>query len=500
MFLGIDLGTSAVKVVLVDDSQQIIAHESVGLSIERPHPLWSEQDPEAWWRATETALDRLRDREPKGLAGVTGIGLSGQMHGATLLDDADRVLRPAILWNDGRSADACRELERRVPAIQQITGNLVMPGFTAPKLVWLESNEPETFARVRRVLLPKDYLRLKLSGDAVSEMSDASGSLWLDVARREWSSELVEATGLRPNAMPRLVEGSEASGQLRGALAARWGMKPDVIIAGGAGDQAAGAIGAGIVSEGHALLSLGTSGVLFAAGERFAPNPSGGVHAFCHALPDRWHQMSVILSAASCLRWWVSAAGARDEAELLSELADGAPSGPVPIFLPYLSGERTPHNDPMAQGVFFGMNHDHRRRDLTRAVLEGVAFAFEDGHRVLREAGTEIRRTTVVGGGARSILWAQILSNALNLPLDVASDAEIGPALGAARLARLAVTNENPEDICRTAAIAKRVDPDPHEAERLRERHDIYRDLYARLRDIYPLLNEASESSQRSSN
>jgi xylulokinase len=276
LYLGIDLGTSAVKILLVEEEERVIAQASVPLEVQRPRPLWSEQDPESWWRATCGAIQELRRSHPRELARVRGIGLSGQMHGATLLDERDRVLRPAILWNDGRSSEACAELERRIPAIVEITGNAVMPGFTAPKLVWLAEHEPETFARVAKVLLPKDYLRLRLSGDHASEMSDAAGTLWLDVAARAWSEALLEATGLRIEAMPRLHEGSQATGRLRPQLSEEWSMRSEALIAGGAGDNAAGAVGVGVVEPGRALLSLGTSGVYFVASDAFAPNPAGG--------------------------------------------------------------------------------------------------------------------------------------------------------------------------------------------------------------------------------
>jgi len=484
MYLGIDLGTSAVKIVLVDPDQRVVAQQSAPLEVSRPQLLWSEQDPESWWSATCTALDALRADAGSALSGVTAIGLSGQMHGATLLDAADRVLRPAILWNDGRSAAACAELVRRLPSVERITGNLVMPGFTAPKLVWLAEHEPEVFARVARVLLPKDWLRLRLSGEFASEMSDASGTLWLDVGARAWSDDVREATGLPPGSLPRLVEGSEATGTLLPSLAARWGLGPGVVVAGGGGDQAAGAVGAGVVRPGDGLLALGTSGVYFVAGDRFAPSPERGAHAFCHALPARWHQMSVILSAASCLTWVAALVGATDEAAALSWL-DGAPEEEVPLFLPYLSGERTPHNDPNAKGVFFGLSHDTGPEQLVRSVLEGVAFALRDGQDVLRETGTVIRRVSVVGGGARSALWGRILATALEQPLDYARDAEVGPAFGAARLGRLAESGEAPEDVCRPAPAERTIEPDPELAGPLHARRERFRELYRTLRTSF---------------
>jgi xylulokinase len=483
LFLGIDLGTSAVKVVLVDDGQRLVDQASVALAVSRPRPLWSEQDPEDWWRATDTALCGLRERRGRELGGVLGIGLSGQMHGATLLDAREQSLRPAILWNDGRSAAECLELERRVPRAREISGNLAMPGFTAPKLLWVARHEPDIFARTQQVLLPKDYLRLRLSGERVSEMSDASGTLWLDVAKRAWSDELLAACSLRPSAMPRLIEGSEKSAELLPELARRFGVPERIPIAGGAGDQAAGAIGAGVIRPGDAFLSLGSSGVAFAADSRFSPNPAQAVHAFCHALPNTWHQMSVILSAASCLSWFARVSGVASESALLAEIeAAGSDLGDV-FFLPYLSGERTPHNDPLATGVFVGLRHDSTRADLGRAVLEGVAFALADGLEALCAAGATLGRIAVIGGGARSRFWGAILANALCRPLGYARDAEIGPAFGAARLGRLAATGETPESVCTPLPIELEIAPDPRLRERYREKHAEFRKLYRALRN-----------------
>ena len=357
MFLGIDVGTSGVKAVLVDDDQQIVAEATSPLVVDRPHPLWSEQSPAMWWSATREAVARVRSASRAAFSAVRGIGLSGQMHGATLLGADLHVLRPAILWNDGRSHAECAELEAREPRSRAITGNAAMPGFTAPKLLWIEHHEPSVFARTAHVLLPKDWLRLELSGDLATDPSDASGTLWLDVAKRQWSPEMLAACRMAPGGVPRIFEGAQPTGTMRRDLAIEWGFSTPPIIAAGAGDNAAGAVGVGVVNPGQALLSLGTSGVVFLVTDRFAPNPRGGVHAFCHCIPDTWHQMSVMLSAASCLSWIASATGARDEAALLEEIeANGSRPSPA-LFLPYLSGERTPHNDPKAQGVLFGLTH-----------------------------------------------------------------------------------------------------------------------------------------------
>jgi xylulokinase len=488
MYLGIDLGTSELKVVLVDGEQRLVATARSELSLQRPQPLWSEQSPADWWAAVETATADLRRRVPRELAAVRAIGLSGQMHGAVLLDAQGRVLRPAILWNDVRSGVECAELERRAPDLRRITGNLAMPGFTAPKLLWVAAHEPAVFRATAKVLLPKDYLRRRLTGDDVSEMSDASGTSWLDVGRRDWSDAMLEATGLARRHMPRLVEGSAVSGTLLPELARAWGMSERVIVAGGGGDNAATAIGIGAVRDGQAFLSLGTSGVLFVATAAFRPNPAQGVHAFCHALPDQWHQMAVMLSAASCLRWVTRLAGAADEAALLAEVEALPPEArrQSPLFLPYLSGERTPHNDPHAKGVWFGLTHDTDRAALGYAVLEGVAFGLADGYRALQAVGTAAPAASLVGGGARSRFWAELIAGALGLPLQRHEGGEVGAAFGAARLALLATEpNTHAEDVCIPPPILDRIEP-PSWADMLAPRFERFRRLYQALHPLFP--------------
>jgi xylulokinase len=488
MYLGIDLGTSELKVVLVDGQQRLVATARSELSLQRPQPLWSEQKPADWWAAVETATADLRRRVPRELAAVRAIGLSGQMHGAVLLDAQGRVLRPAILWNDVRSGVECAELERRAPDLRRITGNLAMPGFTAPKLLWVAAHEPAVFRATAKVLLPKDYLRRRLTGDDVSEMSDASGTSWLDVGRRDWSDAMLEATGLARRHMPRLVEGSAVSGTLLPELARAWGMSERVIVAGGGGDNAATAIGIGAVRDGQAFLSLGTSGVLFVATAAFRPNPAQGVHAFCHALPDQWHQMAVMLSAASCLRWVTRLAGAADEAALLAEVEALPPEArrQSPLFLPYLSGERTPHNDPHAKGVWFGLTHDTDRAALGYAVLEGVAFGLADGYRALQAVGTAAPAASLVGGGARSRFWAELIAGALGLPLQRHEGGEVGAAFGAARLALLATEpNTRAEDVCIPPPILDRIEP-PSWADMLAPRFERFRRLYQALHPLFP--------------
>ncbi|HTO83307.1 MAG TPA: xylulokinase [Methylomirabilota bacterium] len=488
MYLGIDLGTSELKVVLIDHEQRLRATARQALALQRPHPQWSEQDPAAWWQAVEAALADLRGRAPRELAAVEGIGLSGQMHGAVLLDAAGRVLRPAILWNDVRSSRECAELEARAPALRQITGNLAMPGFTAPKLLWVARHEPEIFRATAKVLLPKDYLRRRLTGEDVSEMSDASGTLWLDVGRRDWSDALLEATGLTRAHMPRLVEGRAAGGTLRTDLARAWGMGDGVVVSGGGGDNAATAIGIGAVADGQAFLSLGTSGVLFVATAAFRPNPAEAVHTFCHALPGHWNQMAVMLSAASCLRWVTQLTGAKDEAALLAEVEALSEDRrrQAPLFLPYLSGERTPHNDASAKGVWFGMTHDTDRAALGYAVLEGVAFGMADGYRALRAVGTSLRNTSLVGGGARSRFWAELLASALDLPLQRHAGGEVGAAFGAARLAILATdASADVAAVCQPPPLLDSIAPVPAWSAMLAPRFERFRELYRMLRPLF---------------
>jgi xylulokinase len=474
LYIGLDIGTSSVKAVLVNDEDHTLASASEPLSVSRPQPGFSEQNPEDWWTATLSAVDRLAAEQPKAVAAVTGIGLSGQMHGAVLLDARDAVLRPAILWNDGRSIAECAELEARFPALRDVTGNIAMPGFTAPKLLWVRKHEPAVFAATRKVLLPKAYVRLRLTGEHIEDMSDASGTLWLEPARRDWSDAALAATDLTRDHMPRLVEGSAPGGRLKPEFASRWGMSAPPLLAGGAGDNAASAVGLGAVAPGSAFLSLGTSGVLWATTARFAPNPASTVHAFCHAVPNTWHQMGVILAAASALAWLAKLLGA-SETELLAPLGD-APSRPSPVlFLPYLSGERTPHNDPALRGVFAGLGLEADRSELAQAVLEGVAFAFCDCQAALAEAGTQITEADVVGGGARSRAWIAILASALGIPLHRVAESETGGAGGAARLARLAVTGERVEAVCVRRPVIETIAPDPVLREAYRERLVAYR-------------------------
>ncbi len=485
-YLGIDIGTSGVKALLIDEHGRALGEASAA-SVEpvRPHPGWSEQNPADWWNATLAAVDKLKASHPSELASVRGIGLSGHMHGATLLGKNDEVLRPAILWNDGRSAAECKEMEAALPTLRQLAGNIAMPGFTAPKIAWVRKHEPAIFDQIAKVLLPKAYVRLLLTGEYVEDMSDAAGTLWLDVARRDWSDELLAVTGLNRSHMPRLVEGSAPSGSLKRDLAQRWGMDANVVVAGGAGDNAASACGIGAIRPGEGFVSLGTSGVLFVSNERFSPNTEGAVHAFCHAIPDTWHQMGVILSATDSLNWLSKITGQR-QAEL-SGAAEAQFTGPgEEIFLPYLSGERTPHNNAGARGSFVGLSHSTDTAKLAQAVMEGVTYAFRDSQRVLADAGTKIDRLLAVGGGSKSALWLRMIATNLDMEIALPEDGDFGGALGAARLGLCAAEGASPATVMTMPPIRTVIAPD-------RSLSAAYSDQYARYRALYPAIEEAHQ-------
>ncbi|MFZ7159465.1 xylulokinase [Avibacterium gallinarum] len=479
MYIGIDLGTSGVKVVLLDEDQHILATSHKELSISRPHALWSEQDPEAWWQATHQAMLNLAKQQ--NLKTVKAIGLTGQMHGATLLDKTDHILRPAILWNDGRSAAECTELEELVPQSRQITGNLMMPGFTAPKLKWVQKNEPHLFEQIHKVLLPKDYLRLKMTGEYASDMSDASGTMWLDVEKRQWDNTILEATGLNLDKMPNLFEGNQITGYLRQEIAQQWGMNSVPVVAGG-GDNAAGAIGIGLYQAGQAMLSLGTSGVYFVVTDRFTANPQKAVHSFCHALPERWHLMSVILSAASAIDWIKNIIGNNDISQLFQQMAHCTTLSQA-LFLPYLSGERTPHNDPYATGVFWGLSHNDSNITLAKAVLEGVSFALADGIDVLHETGARAESISLIGGGTKSAYWRQLLADITGGTLEYRTGGDVGPALGAAKLAQIALNpKEEISTYCRHLPLEEVYTPNAQAHEQYQQKRERYHQLYQRLK------------------
>ena len=464
--VGIDVGTTGVKALAISPDGEVLARAEVGYPLSTPRPGWSEQDPADWARAAGDALARL-GVEP------AGIGLSGQMHGLVCLDADERVLRPAILWNDQRTGEQCAEIEARVgrERLVELTGNRALPGFTAPKLLWLREHEPETYARIAHVLLPKDYVRLKLTGERAIDVADASGTLLLDVARRTWSDEVLDALELDPAWLPRLLESPEVSGRTAAGIP----------VAAGAGDQAAGALGVGVDRPGPLSVVLGTSGVVFAALPGYAHDPEGRAHAFCHAVPGAWHAMGVMLSAAGSLAWLQGILAAPYDA-LLAD-AERAPAGAEgALFAPYLAGERTPHADPNARAALVGLTLRHDRGAVVRSVLEGVAYGLRDSLELLQSLGMTADRGRISGGGARSELWTTIVAAVLGLPLE-RTEAEEGAAFGAALLGGIneGVFADAGEAVAATVRVRDRVEPDPGW-------QAAYEDGYARYCDLYPTL------------
>ncbi|OSP56621.1 xylulokinase [Pseudoruegeria sp. SK021] len=478
MYLGLDLGTSGVKALLIGADQSVIDEAHAPLEVFRPHPGWSEQSPADWVTAVGAVMDALAARQS--LAQIKGIGLSGHMHGATLLDASDNVLRRCILWNDTRAHEEAAALDSD-PDFRAITGNIVFPGFTAPKLLWVQRNEPEIFAKVRRVLLPKDYLRLWLTGEAVSEMSDAAGTSWLDTRTRDWSAPLLAACSLDTAQMPRLIEGNAVSGTVRQEIVNRWGLNPNVIVAGGGGDNAASAVGVGVVQAGQAFVSLGTSGVLFAASAAYEPDPASAVHTFCHALPDTWHQMGVILSATDALNWYAGLVG-QTAADLTRGLGPLQAPGSA-LFLPYLGGERTPHNDSRIRASLTGIDHTTDAAAGTRAVIEGVTHAIRDSYDALTATGTRIDSLIAVGGGSRSDYWLTGIATALGIDVSVPQSGEFGAAFGAARLAQMAATGAGIE-IATAPVIDRTIAPVAGLTDAFAEAHDRYSRTYQALKGL----------------
>ena len=458
--LGIDCGTSALKAVLVDAGEIVLASAVRAYQPDHPHPLWSEQDPDVWRAAMFAAIGELRQCAPAALGGVRAIGFSGQMHSAVLVGRDDRPLRPAMLHNDARAFAEAGELWEKHRGLADVVGVKPMAGLTAPKLMWLRRHEPQVFARVAHVLLPKDYLRLCLTGEKRTDMSDAAGTWWLDEAERRWSPEALAASGVDPAWVPPLAEGSQAAGRLARGVADELGLPRAAIVAAGGGDAAVGAIGIGAIRPGDAFISLGTATQLIVASDRYRAAPEKLVHSFAHALPQRWYRMAAMLNGAGALAFAARLVG-REVAELEAEAASGYRGPGETIFLPYLSGERTPHDDPYARGVVFGLCEAASRVDLARAVMEGVAFTLADARDCLEAAGDSFTRVGLIGGGAKSALWTRMIAAAIGCEIVRYRGGEAGPAFGAARLARLAATGEAPEDVCKPPDIADVTPPDP---------------------------------------
>ena len=479
--LGIDLGTSELKAILMDLDGTVLAHSGVRLSVSRRHSGWSEQAPEDWWQACLQALAQLRGHAA--FARVACIGLSGQMHGAVLLGADNRVLYPAILWDDSR---AVAEAEQLGAEFSEVTGSLPMAGLTAPKLLWLQQHEPEVFKAIACVLSPKDYLRLRLTGERISDMSDAAGTLWLDVAQRQWFSPMLRATGLALQQMPRLVEGGAASAAL---TASGLGLSTDVVIAGGGGDNPVAAVGIGAINAGDGFITLGTSAAIVAITDHAAGNPASAVHSFCHALPNRWYTMGAMLAGASCLRWVTRLTGQPDEQALLDQVQVQLPiAQPVPLdtplFLPYLAGERTPHNDPLLRGGFMGLGHDCTPAMLGYAVMEGVGFGLLDALRAVQSAGADVTACALVGGGARSGYWAQLLANILQRDIFTLHGSELSACIGAAKLGFMAI-GQGAELLAAGMPVKARYKPDLTQQPVLAARYRKFQGLLSAAKSLH---------------
>ncbi len=481
-YLGLDLGTSGLRGLLTDGSGSVLASAEADYDVSRPLHGWSEQDPADWIMALDQVMVALQKAAPNAMAGVQGIGVAGHMHGAVLLDKTGDVLRPCILWNDTRSFAEAAELDT-IDQVRAVSGNIVFPGFTAPKLMWVHRHEPDIFEAIEKVLLPAAYLNFYLTGAYVGDLSDAAGTSWLDTGARNWSDTMLAASGMHHTHMPRLVEGSEPAAPLRDSLANKWSLPKGIIVAGGAGDNAAAACGVGALNEGDGFVSLGTSGVVLAARDHYAPDPATAVHTFCHAVPGRWYQMGVILAATDCLNWLSRQIG-QSPASLTNGLGDDL-GPPVSLqFLPYLSGERTPHNDSRIRGAFVGLDVAHTPHDLTRAVLQGVSFALADSLDALTATGADLQRLIAIGGGSDSKLWLQMLATVLNLPIDVPEKGEFGAAMGAARLAICAATGANPDTVMTKPTIAQTIMPNADLTDAYAKRRETWAKIYPALKDL----------------
>ncbi|SFB29537.1 xylulokinase [Collimonas sp. OK607] len=487
--LGIDLGTSELKAILLDESGAVLTHAGVRLNISRPQAGWSEQNPDDWWQACLAALHQLRQQQPDAYARVRCIGLSGQMHGAVLLDQSDQVLRPAILWDDSRAMAQAQLLGHEHPEFADVTGSLPMAGLTAPKLLWLREHEPQVFSQISCVLSPKDYLRLRLTGERISDVSDAAGTLWLDVRKRDWFEPMLQATGLELTQMPRLVEGSASSANLSASAASLLALQQPVPVAGGGGDNPVSAVGIGAIDTGQAFVTLGTSAAIVAITDRVAGNPASAVHSFCHALPQRWYTMGAMLAGASCLRWVTQLLGQVNEQTLLQLVEERLPltqSAPVatPLFLPYLAGERTPHNDPLLRGGFMNLAHDTTPAMLGYAVLEGVGFGLLDAMHAVQSAGAVVGQCSLVGGGARSNYWAQLLSNILDREICTLSGSELSACIGAAKLGFLAY-GRGRDLPGQGMPVKERFVPAAAQQEMLQARYQKFRGLFAAAQALH---------------
>lgn len=485
-FLGINLGVSEVKVVLADTACRILADATVRLTRSTPQPGWSEQSPEEWWHATLEAIAKVRADSMAGFLRLRGIGVSGQTQGMVLLDKHDRLLRPAILWSDSRARAECVELEALVTNSRSITGNMALPGFTAPKLLWLQKYERSVFDNIAKVLMPKDFIVFRLTGEFVTDMSDASSSLCVDVSRRDWSNRMIEAVGLTRNHFPRLAEGADSIGTLRAPLAETWGLSRPVSVAAGAGRPAATAVGLGALKEGAAYVSLGPSALSFVTTSSPRPSAEHAVRNFCHCLPEYWYQLGVVPAGTASLDWCARMIGGGEREFVLGQ-AQLADMHAAPVFLPYLNGASTPYNDPRASGVFFGLTEDTSPAALAYAVLEGVAFSVADSLSAIKESGTLIRRASLVGDGSRDRFWTKLLVTACDMPLDLHAPDLDAASIGAANLARLSVGECAVSDISVRPLVVDTVEPHAEWSEELEVRHARFRRLYRSLKSEFAI-------------
>jgi len=498
-YIGVDVGTSGTKAILIDREGNLLASATCSYDLSTPRPGWAEQDPEDWWNATKESIRRVLEDSSVDRKEINGIGLSGQMHGTVFLDGKNRVLRPAILWCDQRTAAECDYITETIgkARLTRLTCNPALTGFSAPKIVWLRDNEPETYKKVEKVLLPKDYIRFRLSGEFAGEVSDASGTLLFDVSNRRWSDEVLDKLEIPAKWLPPVYESVEPSTKLRGDLAAELGLTTGTPIVGGGGDQAAGGVGNGVVEEGLVSTALGTSGVVFASSDSPKLDEQSRVHTFCHAAPGIWHVMGVMLSAGGSLQWFrnnlggeeISEAGKKnmDPYEILTSKAEAAPVGSEGlIFLPYLAGERTPYPDPFARGVFYGISHRHDKAHLIRSVMEGVTYGLRDSLEIFHGMEIEVNQIRASGGGARSKLWRQMQADMFNSPV-VTIDKDEGPAYGVALLAAVGTgAYSSVAEACdSTISINSQVEPIPENVDRYNAYYQIYRKLYQDLRETF---------------
>ncbi|MCZ8512082.1 xylulokinase [Paenibacillus filicis] len=502
-YLGIDLGTSAVKCILVDAGGTVKGSLSLEYPLLQPQPGWAEQHPEDWWNGTAACIRQLLERS--GISGdeVSGIGLSGQMHGSVFLDKELNVVRPALLWCDQRTAAECAWIEETIGAeeLGRLTGNKALTGFTAPKAVWLRNHEPEHFRRTAHLMLPKDYVRLKLTGAFGMDLADASGTLLLDVANRRWSTEVLERLGIPAEWLPPLYESNDIAGHVQPAAAALTGLAAGTPVVAGGGDQACGAVGVGVVREGIASVALGTSGVVFVHDDTYQADADCRLHSFCHGVPGNWHRMGVMLAAGGSFQWWrnhfafeelqQAQTEGRDVYEYLTALAEQAPIGSEGLlFLPYLTGERTPHPDPKARGGFIGLNLRHTKAHLTRSVLEGITFGLRDSMELVKASGIVIQELRVSGGGARSRFWRQMIADIFGLPVVTVNSTE-GPAYGAAVMAASGVLGRDIPSLCEDwIRIQESIEPNPAARKRYEAYYAIYRTLYGTLKDTFHQLTD----------